>query len=70
MDMYHLFDQGNIVHDFTERRYYNRSDVYPLVRCTYIGVQTWCPYNKKKVLEVLYGNITKTNRVCKDGEWV
>ena len=47
---------------------YNRTDFYPFVKCNFIDTLTWCPNNRRKVLEIRYGSL-EAKLVCENGEW-
>ena len=52
--------------------YYRESDIYPLKKCLYMGLQTWCPRKPTKVFAWLYGSGKKLNSkwICRRGKWI
>ena len=47
------------------------SDVFPLKRCMYGGVEMKCPRYPKKFLEIVYGaNVMKPNSKCVNLQWI
>ena len=69
LDFFHLTNtSNNLVYDENKGKYYKKRDVYPTLKCKYMGLQTWCPNNKKALLELVYGNLNST-RACIDGKW-
>ena len=61
-----------------EMEYYDKdamnheySDVFPLKRCMYGGVELKCPQNPKKFLDVAYGrDVMVPNKKCINSKWV
>ena len=69
VDIYYLTDLGMIFYDELKDLHYKKTDIHPLVTCSFMGVSTWCPKNPRAPLEKLYGNI-EPEKVCVDGRWV
>ena len=73
---YELTDDGLLVD--REMEYYDAnammheySDVFPLKRCMYGGVEMKCPRSPKTFLEIEYGeDVMLSNRKCVNSKWV
>ena len=78
LDIYHyeVTDDGLLVD--REMEYYdqnamthNYSDIFPLKRCMFIGVEVRCPRNPTKFLQIAYGgDVMKPDRKCSNSEWI
>ena len=68
IDFYHLVDLGSLIYDESTDLSYNRTDIYPLARCNFMNISTWCPNNPKKLLELVYGGL-EPDKVCINGSW-
>ena len=71
LDIFLLEDQGAEFWDEYRDRFHPRDTILPLRPCKYLGIDTMCPNNATKYLNVYYGkDYTKPHHICKDGKWV
>ena len=70
LDIYDYTVKGEIIEDLSEGGHiFRKSDIFPLRPCKFMGFQTACPNNPKKILTVLYGEDLAPTTICKRGEW-
>ena len=51
---------------------YPENEIFPLKRCMFMGLATWCPNNPQIILHDLYGKGMKglaPRHVCRNGSW-
>ena len=57
------YDKDAMIHPYT--------DIFPLKRCMYGGVEMKCPRNPKKFLETAYGqDVMHPEMKCVNSRWV
>lgn len=65
-------NNGTQVHDRYGPGYtYNWTDIFPLRKCTLLGLQSWCPRNPEPIFDAYYGKGAdrRTPWVCKNKTW-
>lgn len=78
LDLFHyeVTDDGLLID--REMEYYDEnamvhkhSDIFPLMRCMYGGVEVRCPKKPRKFLEIAYGkDVMKPNWKCNNTKWI
>ena len=70
MDIFMIEDHGAKLWDEYRDRIHDRDAMLPVKPCKYLGLDTKCPNNTKKYLNVYYGKDYMTpHHKCEDGEW-
>ena len=71
LDIFMIEDHGAQLWDEYRNRIHPRDAILPLKPCKYLGLDTLCPNNQEKYLDVYYGkDYMKPHHVCKNGSWV
>ena len=67
-----VLSNGSLFDRYPPGHHYQRSDIYPLQKCSFMGVETWCPSNPEVIFDVYYGykEDRRSMWICKDGEWI
>ena len=76
MDLYDYKVEGDMVLDasayWSNGGRYPVGEVFPLKRCRFMGLDTYCPNNPKVILHDLYGKGMKglaPSRICRSKKW-
>ena len=70
MDIFMIEDHGAQLWDEYKDRIHNRDAILPVKPCKYLGLDTQCPNNATKYLNVYYGSqYMKSHHICKNGMW-
>ena len=62
---------GKVFDRYGKGAYYPESEIFPLKKCSYLGLEVYCPRNPKPIFDAFYGKDKDlTNRwVCRKGRW-
>ena len=64
-------DAGGVVHiQSDENLHVKTRDVFPLKKCRFMGLQTWCPRNADLLLNILYGDRLGSLMQCSNTKWM
>ena len=70
MDIFMIEDHGAQLWDEYRDRIHNRGAILPVKPCKYLGLDTQCPNDATKYLNVYYGRHYMTpHHICKNGTW-
>lgn len=70
MDIFMIEDHGAQLWDEYRDRIHQRNVILPTKPCKYLGLDTKCPNDKEKYLNVYYGkNYMSPHHTCKYGQW-
>ena len=71
LDIFMIEDHGRQFWDEYRDQIHPRDNILPLKPCKYLGIDTLCPNNAEKYLNVYYGkDYMKPHHICKGGKWV
>ncbi|XP_032227602.1 uncharacterized protein LOC116611341 [Nematostella vectensis] len=74
IDFYHFYDRGKTIDDPSEEddKVYQKTDLYPLRTCMFMGVNSTCPNHPFELLKAYFHHdrFMEPDRKCKGGEWV
>ena len=70
LDIFDYSRLKNVIHDPTIDKVYKVEELLPRRKCVYMGIETTCPYNSRKILTRQYGHGFQTpNFACIRGKW-
>ena len=71
LDIYDYTVKDDLIYDPSEwEKTYKIADVFPLTKCMFMNIETWCPKYPKVILNQLYNGNLFPSRVCKNGKWI
>jgi hypothetical protein len=71
LDIFMIEDHGSQLWDEYRDRIHDRDSILPVKPCKYLGIDTQCPNNAEKYLNVYYGkDYMKPHHICSGGKWV